>query len=263
MAGREKRARAVVSSLAGLVVLMATTLAQAAGPLVAAASDLEHALREVAGAFAHTGAEPPRLVFSSSGNLSRQIEGGAPFELFLSADERYIEQLHARGLVPDTGVLYAIGRIVLLIPHGSRLAPDATLADLGRSIDDGRLRHLAIANPETAPYGRAAREVLQHAGLWPRIERRLVIGENVAQATQFALSGNADGGIVAHSLALAADVEARATAVLLPADWHAPLRQRMALTARAGARARAFYTFLQSAAAHRILERYGFTIPSP
>lgn len=233
----------------------------AAQPAVAAAADLKFALEEAARTFTASTGRALRLTFGSSGNFAQQIANGAPFELFLSADEAYVERLVAAGLTRDAGALYAIGRIVLFVPHGSPLRPDATLADLQAAARDGRLKRFAIANPEHAPYGRAAREALQAAGAWTAVQPVLVLGENAAQATQFAASGNAQGGIVPSSLARAPDVAKRGSVVLLPETVHAPLRQRMVLTRNAGADAAAFYAWLQTKPARDIFVRHGFALP--
>jgi molybdate transport system substrate-binding protein len=228
-------------------------------PLVAAAADLRFALDEVAAQFARDTGLRVRVVYGSSGNFRRQIAEGGPFELFLSADEAYVLALAKEGYLVDDGVLYAIGRIALVIPEGSPLRPDPSLQDLAAAVAAGRVGRFAIANPEHAPYGRAAREALTAAGAWEGLQGRLVLGENVAQAAQFAVSGSAQGGIVALSLALAPGALAGARHVTIPASMHQPLRQRMALTKRATETARVFYRYLQSPAATAILQRYGFT----
>lgn len=237
--------------------------AKAAGTtaLVAAASDLKFALDEILATFqAETGLDV-RVTYGSSGNFARQIEQGAPFDLFLSADESYVERLAQRGLTRDRGVPYAIGRIVLYVPRGSPLVPDPGLRGLARRLADGSAGRIAIANPEHAPYGRAAEQALRQLGLWEAVAPRLVLGENVAQAAQFASSGNAEGGIIAYSVALAPALRDRGTFVLLPESLHAPLRQRMVLLAGASPAAAQFYEYLQAPAARAVLVRYGFTLP--
>jgi molybdate transport system substrate-binding protein len=252
-------------AVAGAFLLAAGFVAaQASGaPPVAAAADLKFALEEVAAAFARDTGRTVRLSFGSSGNFAQQIEQGAPFELFLSADENFVFRIADKGLAPDRGTLYAVGRVVLFAPHGSPLQADAALEDLAAAVTDGRLRRFAIANPQHAPYGRAAQAVLQHLGLWQDIERRLVIGENAAQAMQFAAAGSCQGGIVPLSLSRAAPIAGLGTFVLIPAEWHAtePLRQRMVLTRHAGETARAFYDYLQQPAARGILSAFGFAVP--
>ena len=257
-------ARALVR-LAGLLLLAlaaSPAAAQAdAPPVVAAASDLQVALVEIAAAFTGETGRSVRLVTGSSGNFSRQIRQGAPFQLFLSADEDYVRDLARDGFTRGEGALYAVGRVAIVVPGGSPLVADGTLDDLKAALADGRLVKFAIANPEHAPYGRRAEEVLRHRGLWDAIRPKLVIGENVSQAAQFAASGNAQGGIVAYSLALAPQLAVRSTFALIPEDWHSPLRQRMVLLRNAGPVAEAFYDYLRTPAARAILARNGFAVP--
>ncbi len=254
--------RAFVQAVAAL----ATAPARRAGatgdrPVIAAASVLQFALPELADAFAAETGQAVRLSFGSSGNLSRQIREGAPFQLFLSADEEFIAALHADGVTPDAGTVYAEGQLALIAPRGGLLTPDAGMDDLARLLDAGRIARFAIANPEHAPYGMRAREALETRGLWEAIRPALVLGENVSQAAQFALSGNAEGGLVALSLALAPQVAARGVSAPVPRDWHLPLRQRMALLPGAGDTARAFHAYLLSPPGQAILSRHGFGLP--
>jgi molybdate transport system substrate-binding protein len=231
------------------------------GPAIAAASDLQFALDEIAAQFTTDTGQPLRLVYGSSGNFARQIEQGAPYELYLSADEAFVFRLADRGFTRDHGTLYAIGRIVLFTPHGSRLGSDDGLAGVDAALERGAIRRFAIANPEHAPYGRAAEQALRHIGLWERLRPHLVYGENVSQAAQFAVSGNSQGGIIAYSLALAPSVRQRGGFALIPEDWHEPLRQRMVLTRTATPAAEAFYDYMQAEPARVIMRRYGFDLP--
>lgn len=253
--------------LLGLAVLLGNAVfgMQAARaqdvPVIAAASDLQFALTEVADAFAKESKHEVKLAFGSSGNFFRQIQQGAPFQIFLSADEQFVLDLAANGFTEGDGVLYAIGRIAIVAPHGSPLVADGGLAGLKQALADGMVTKFAIANPEHAPYGRRAEEALRHAGLWEPIKDKLVMGENVSQAAQFAVSGAAQGGIIAYSLALAPEIAKLGNSALIPADWHEPLRQRMALIKRAGETAQAFYAFMQGPAARGIMRRYGFLLP--
>ena len=253
--------------LLGLAALLGSALfgMQAARaqdvPVVAAASDLQFALHEVAAAFTKETKRVVNLTFGSSGNFYRQIQQGAPFQIFLSADEQLIFDLAAERLTVDEGALYAVGRIVIIAPKGSALEVDADLAGLKAALADGRVKKFAIANPEHAPYGRRAEEALRHAGLWEAIKDKLVFGENVSQAAQFATSGATQGGIIAYSLALSPEVSKLGTYALIPDDWHEPLRQRMALIKGAGETARLFFAFMQGRSARAIMGRYGFVLP--
>lgn len=249
------------SLLLGLLACLSLPAIAVEAPAVAAAADLQFALEAVAARFKADSGQSVRLVFGSSGNFYRQISEGAPFQLFLSADERYVEQLVAAGKTRDSGVLYAIGRIVLLAAQGSGLQVDGELQGLRAALAAGQVRRFAIANPEHAPYGQRAEEALRHAGLWDGLQGKLVLGENVSQAAQFATSGNAQGGIIACSLALAPNLAGRGEWVLIPQDWHQPLRQRMVLLNNANATSQAFYRYLQEPAARAIMAGYGFTLP--
>lgn len=235
--------------------------AQPAVPTVAAASDLKFALEEVAAQFERESGHKLRLVFGSSGNFYSQILQGAPFHLYLSADEDFVFRLADAGKTVDRGRLYARGRIGILVPHGSPLRADGELKDLAAALRDGRLRKFAIANPEHAPYGQRAEEALRHAGLWPAIRPHLVLGENISQAAQFATSGSAQGGIVALSLALAPDVAKLGQFALIPEAWHRPLLQRMVLLKGAPAPVREFHDHLSTPAAQAVMARYGFATP--
>lgn len=239
----------------------ACRVAAAAPPLVAGASDLQFALTEIAARFREATGEEVRLSLGSSGNITRQIEQGAPVELFLSADEAFIFRLAEGGHLRDRGVPYAVGRIVLLVPPASPLDAMQGMEAIRAGLDAGRIRRFAIANPEHAPYGRAARQALEASGLWDRVQPHLVLGENVSQAAQFALAGGSQGGIVAYSLVLAPAMQGRGAFALLPDGLHAPLRQRMALTRRAGPAAERFHAFVQAAPARAILRRHGFALP--
>jgi molybdate transport system substrate-binding protein len=228
---------------------------------VAAASDLQFALTDIVDRFASETGDRVELIFGSSGTLARQIQDGAPFALFLSADEAFVEQLARAGRTRDQGAQYAIGRIVLFAPPGSPLIPSEGWGGLARLIERGQVPRFAIANPDHAPYGRAAEQALRTRGLWDGLRPALVLGENVSQAAQFATTGNAVGGIIAYSLALAPAMKERGTHFLIAADDYEPLRQRMVLLANAGPVAERFYRYLQEPTARETLARYGFALP--
>lgn len=230
-------------------------------PIVAAAADLRFALEDIAAVFKEDTGASVRLSFGSSGNFARQIRQGAPFQVYLSADEAYVLGLAGDGFTRDEGTLYAVGRIVLMVPHGSPLKADGSLADLSTALAGGRVTRFAIANPEHAPYGKRAEEALRHKGLWDKIQPNLVFGENVSQAAQFATSANAQGGIIAYSLALSPTLSKLGSYALIPEDWHAPLRQRMVLLKTAGPTAERFYAYLRQPTARVIFRKYGFGLP--
>ncbi len=229
--------------------------------MIAAASDLSFALREIADQFVRDTGEQVELVFGSSGTLTRQIRDGAPFELFFSADEAFVDDLVAAELTRDRGTLYGVGRIVLFAPRNSPLIAAEGLDGLARVLAGGQITRFAIANPAVAPYGRAAEAALKKHGLWDQLQKYLVLGDNVTQAAQFATTGNAIGGIIAHSLVLAPTMRDKGTFALIPESDHPPLRQRMVLMKRSGPTAKRFYSYMQNRNSKAILERYGFTLP--
>lgn len=239
-----------------------TASAQSDIPAIAAASDLKFALEDIATRFRNDTQRDVRLSFGSSGNYFRQIAERAPFQMFLSADEGFVFRLHEAGKTEDRGVLYAVGRLVLFAPTGSPLKVDTKAAGLKAALTANQISRFAIANPEHAPYGRAAEEALRTLGMWDALQGKMVLGENVSQAAQFATSGSSQGGIFAYSLALTPSVSKLGQYVLLPEEMHKPLRQQMVLVKGAGETARAFYAYLQQPAGRKILTQYGFVLPA-
>ena len=247
-----------VTAAVVLVTMGAVRADAQSRPKVAAASSLGPALTELAARFQKDSGAGVDLVFGASGALARQIQEGAPFELFLAADEDFPNRLTKAGLTRDGGVVYAGGRLALFAPTGSPLSVDPQLAGLAALLKAGKVTRFAIANPAVAPYGAAAEAVLARRGLLAPMRPRLVMGDTVAQAAQFASTGNAVGGLIAASLALNPDFAARGRVALIDASEHPPLRHRMVLTRKAGAVAQRFYQFMQTPAAQATLGRYGF-----
>jgi len=241
-----------------LALYVSASLAQAV-PTVAAASDLKFALEEIAENYKADKGQEVRLVFGSSGVLWQQVKNGAPFGLLMSADEAYIDDLYKNGLTVGQGSLYAIGRVALLQKKGNptKLASDKD--GLIKAIIEAK--KIAIANPEHAPYGRAAKEYLTSIGVWDLAQPKLVFGENISQATMFALTGSADFAISALSLAISPQVQAQSAYVLIPDHLHKPLRQKMALIKNSASSAKDFYQYLQEPKSRQIMSRYGFTAP--
>ena len=233
---------------------------------VLAASDLKFALTDVVDQYQKQTGQSVQVNFGSSGQFARQVAQGLAADVLLSADEVYVQQLARAGHTQGEGSLYAVGRMAVLQPRRgvgtSKENVGSPLTDAGLRVLLGDLlatgRKFAIANPEHAPYGRAAREVLQHLGLWERALPRLVLGDNIAQATQFVTTGAAQAGLTALSMALAAPIAARTRHWLVPAHLHAPLRQRMVLLKNASAQAQGFFNYLQSTPVQSVLKSYGF-----
>lgn len=228
---------------------------------VLAASDLKFALTRIAAQYQKETGQAVEVSFGSSGNMARQILQGLPADLFMSADEDFVLQLARANLTRrgDTGVLYALGRIALYLAPGSPITADARLQ--GVRDQWTQVQKFALANPEHAPYGRAGREALQNLQLWDMVQPRLVLGENIAQATQYVSTGAAQAGITALSLVIAPELRGQGQFVALPPALHTPLRQRMVLLAKASEAASAFYQHLQQAPVRAQMAQYGFVPP--
>jgi molybdate transport system substrate-binding protein len=229
---------------------------------VAAAADLQFALPEIVASFHNQNPHiDVRPVYGSSGNFYSQIRNGAPFDLFLSADLEYPRLLVNEGLaLGDTLFTYAAGRLALWVPASSAL--DVETLHM-RALDAPSVKLVAIANPQHAPYGRAAEAALRHFGVYDRLAPKLVLGENIAQTLQFVQSGAADAGIVALSLAEAPGVRGQGRYWEIPLDAYPPIEQAAVLLTRArGSNAAArFRAWLKTDAAKTIFRKYGFYLP--
>jgi len=230
-------------------------------PVIAVAANLNFAMPEIVAAFKQKTGRDAKLAFGASGNFSRQIRAGAPFELFLSADEANVKALADAGVAVDGGRVYAIGRLALFAPSASAVRVDAALDGLSDALRSGAAKRVAIANPDLAPYGVAAREALRRRNLWDAVQGRIVLGENVNQAAQFALAGGVDAAFLPQSIVVAPGFAGKGRAVLLPGSLHDPIVQRMVLVKGAGETARQLYAFVLGAEGRAILERHGFGAP--
>jgi molybdate transport system substrate-binding protein len=225
---------------------------------IAAAADLQFALDEIVVLFKSSHpAVQIETIYGSSGNFSTQIRQGAPYDLYYSADIAYPRALKAEGFAASEVQPYAVGRIVLWSP--SRDAGKMTLADL----TDPAIRKIAIANPKHAPYGKRAEEALKAAGVWEKVESKLVYGENIVQTAQFVQTGNAQVGIIALSLALGPELSKQGSYALIPDKLHQPLEQGFIITKHAAdnLQAQAFARFMAGKEARTIMTRYGFVLP--
>ncbi len=228
---------------------------------VAAAADLRHALDSIGARFEVAQGVRLRITYGSSGNLARQIAQGAPFELFLAADESYADRLVADGHAEGLGFIYGVGRLALVARKESPIAVETGLQAVAIALAGNGLTRFAIANPEHAPYGARAKEALERALLWEPLQGALVLAENVAQAAQYVATGGAGAGITALPLVKAGPARDALKYGIIPANMHTPLRQRMVLTRRATPAARALYAFIASAEAQAILTDNGFEKP--
>jgi len=251
----------ILSRLIVYLILFAG-IASAQEITVAAAADMSAALPELVTAYTKKTGQVVKVSFGASGNLTNQIRNGAPFDIFFSADEQYPQQLISEGLAEkDTLYRYAVGRLVLWVPNDSPL----DLSKLGiKALLDPSVNKISIANPSTAPYGRAAEATLRHFEIYDQVSSRLVVGENISQAAQFVESGNAQAGLVALSHALAPAMKDKGRYWTVPLDAYPTLNQAAVVISKSKQQdaAKKFLEFLRSFEASSLLTRYGFSLPS-
>jgi len=252
---------AIRSAVLAFILLVAASLA-AEELSIAAASDLNFALRDIAAAYQQKSGNTLKISYGSSGNFFTQIGNGAPFDIFFSADINFPLQLQAASLTePGTLYPYTTGKIVLWVPNGSKL-------DLSRGIKvllDPAIQKIAIANPKHAPYGRAAEAALRKSGIYDKVASKLVLGENISQTSQFVETGNADVGILALSLASAPTMKNRGRYIEIAADLYPALQQAAVILKRSPHKqiAADFLEFIKSPTAQEIFQRYGFGAAQP
>lgn len=223
---------------------------------VAAASDLNFAIKDIIRDFEQNTRHEVRLTLGSSGNFYAQIMNGAPFEVFLSADTSYPRQLQAAGRVDGEIFVYGVGRVVLWASNRSGI----DVEKLGfKAFAHPSVKKVAIANPAHAPYGQAAVAAMRHAQVYDSIQNKLVFGENISQTAQFVQSGAADIGVIALSLALSEPMRKSGRYWIVPPDTYPRMEQGAVLLKGASPAARAFFEWLRSDAARKTFERYGFS----
>jgi molybdate transport system substrate-binding protein len=227
----------------------------------AAAADLQAVMPELVEQYQKQSGKTVQVVYGSSGNFYQQIQNGAPFDVFFSANLDYAKKLEAAGLAePGSLYEYATGKIVLWVPKDST----ADLKDGLRALESASVRKISIANPEHAPYGQAAVAAMQKAGVYEQVKAKLVLGENISQAASFVLSGAADAGIVALSLAMSPNMKDKGRYAEVPADSYPAIEQGCVIvkTSKKKDDARAFLEFMKSGAAAELMKRYGFGVPA-
>jgi molybdate transport system substrate-binding protein len=227
---------------------------------VAAAADLKFAMADLAAQFEKQTGNKVNVTYGSSGNFFSQLQNAAPFDLFFSADIEYSQKLESAGLAePGSLYRYAVGNLTLWAPADSQL--DFTAG--WKILLNDRVRKIAIANPEHAPYGRAAVAAMRRAGIYEQVKSKLVFGDNISQAAQFAQSGNAQVGIVALSLAISPAMHG-GKRWDVPQGMYPPIEQAAVLMKNAKNKeaARAFLDFVKTKEAQATLAKYGFTFPA-
>jgi molybdate transport system substrate-binding protein len=229
---------------------------------VAAAADLNYALSQLATRFEANSGAKVKISFGASGNLFSQIQNGAPFDLFFSADEDYPAKLASAGVAEGSSLrTYALGHLVLWVPNNSPFDPEKLRMEV---LSQPAVTRIAIANPQHAPYGRAAMAALQHYGLKDKVAGKLVFGENISQAAQFVQSGNAQAGLIAMSLAMSPAMASAGKFWVLPSDSYPELKQAVVVISASKNKkaAQAFLDFVLSPEGAATLQKYGLTPPA-
>ncbi len=231
--------------------------ALAESPRVAAAASLNYVMKQIRDAYLYETGETVDLIFGSSHNLAHQIIAGAPFDVFLSADRNAIERLQTRFMTQGEPIRYGTGRLALFISAASKLSLSEDFSSLSGLTQPNSLWRLAIANPDVAPYGRAAHEALKNSGRLNELRPHLVIGVNAMQAAQFVISGSVEAAIIPYVLARNPLFERKGRYLRVAPELYHYLGHEMILVNRAGDEAKAFYEFLQTAEARAIFASHG------
>jgi molybdate transport system substrate-binding protein len=250
----------VRSTFIQLLVILCLTASSAYAEkiTIAAAADLKFAMDEIVTGFKKN--QPGHeidVVYGSSGKFHTQIQQGAPYDLFFSADIGYPRELAKQGLAASEAKPYAVGRIVLWSAD-----MDATKMTLA-SLADPKIAKIAIANPKHAPYGKRAEEALRSLGLWDKVQSKLVFGENISQTAQYVQSGNAQVGILALALVLNPELSKKGGYYLIPDTMHNPLEQGFIITKMGASKiiAKQFADYMGSKQVRSIMTKYGFALP--
>ncbi|HVO64298.1 MAG TPA: molybdate ABC transporter substrate-binding protein [Terriglobales bacterium] len=253
------RIRIVISVLV-LVLVVCPHVCAAQQITVAAAADLQFAMQDIAARFEKQTGKTVRVIYGSSGNFFQQIENGAPFDMFFSANLDFPQKLGAAGLAdPSSFYSYARGRIAIWVPQQSKLDLSSGL----RILLDPSVKKIAIANPQHAPYGQAAVAAMRKEGMYENVKDKLVLGENISQTASFVTTGAADVGIVALSLALSANMKDKGRYVEVPANEYPPIEQACVILSASKNKglAEEFLAYIKTAGVADVLQRYGFDLP--
>ncbi len=243
--------------LAVFFIFTGSVFAQVA--TIAVAANMKDAFAEIAAEFKSAGKPEMRMVYGSSGNFAAQIMNGAPFSLFIAADEQFPLELFKNGKAVDDGSVYAIGKLVIITKTSSGIHLLDGKADIAKAIT--KANKVAIAKPELAPYGRAAVQYLKAEGLWDLAKDKLVYADNIGAATTYVASGAADLGFTAFSLAKSPELLKQTSYVAVDTKLYEPIKQRMVLIKGAPQEAQDLYRFMQGPKAKAILQKYGYSTP--
>ncbi len=231
-------------------------------PTIAAAASLRYALDEIAKRYEKDTGKSVKITYGATGTLVHQIEAGAPFEALFAADDESVMKLARAGKTEGEPIVFARGELSVAAPKGSPVAVDADLEGLRAALAAGKVKNIAIANPETAPYGRAAQEALKKAALWDEVQPLLVIGQNIGQTAAFISTGAAEVGFIAQSLAISKEIAPKINAAVVQGAWHQAIDHGMAVIKDASPEAKAFAAFVRGPRGREVLEASGFSVPT-
>ncbi|HST09992.1 MAG TPA: molybdate ABC transporter substrate-binding protein [Terriglobales bacterium] len=249
------------SLLAAVAFLLTAELGAAQEFTVAAAADLQFAMQDITAKFQQKTGNNVKIIYGSSGNFAQQLQNGAPFDMFFSANLDYPKQLEAAGLTePDTFYQYAKGKLVVWVPNDSQVDVHSGL----QSLSGPSIKKIAIANPQHAPYGKAAVSAMQKEGIYDKVKDKLILGENISQTASFVVSGSADVGILALSLALSPNMKDKGRYAEIPGADYPPIEQACVIlrSSKNMALAKSFLDFVKTDAIRELLRGYGFEVPA-
>jgi molybdate transport system substrate-binding protein len=247
--------------ITALLLFLGVAFCEAQEITVAAAADLQFVMQDIAARFQKDTGKSVKLIYGSSGNFFQQIQNGAPFDMFFSANVDYAKKLEAAGLTePGTLYQYAVGKIVIWVPSGSKLDVSSGL----QALLNPAIKKIAIANPQHAPHGQAAVAAMKKENVYDKVTDKLVLGENISQTASFVMSGSADVGIVALSLALSANMKDKGRYAEIPAGDYPPIEQACVVLKSSQQKdvAKAFLTFIKTPAVADLFRSYGFDVPN-
>jgi molybdate transport system substrate-binding protein len=245
--------------LIAFIAICGANIALANPPTIVVAANMKPAMEDIYQQYKATTGQEFRIIYGASGNLTRQIQQGAPFNLFVSADENFPLVLSKEGFAVDDGKVYAIGRLAMIANKGAGIKLSLKEDDLKKIISN--TNKVALAKPDIAPYGKAAVEFLTKIRLINLAKEKFAYGENISSATNFVVVGAAHVGFTAYSLAISKEVAKDVEYVLIPENFHEPIRQRMVLLKNPPQSVKDFYTYMQSPKARDILKAHGYSLP--
>ena len=228
---------------------------------MAIAANMTYAMAEIIDKFETETGNKVRVSYGSSGNFTRKLLQGAPYELFLTAHRKYMDKLLKETDIIQNSTVYALGRIGFFAPNDSGLAEIENLNAIIKALQFGQYQRMVIANPEHAPYGIAAQQALQQSGLWTIKRKRLLLAENASQAAQFSVSGGIDVGIIPYSLAIVPEIAQQGQFFMAPESWHEPIEQHLIIMRNASETTKQFYNYLLSDNSKATLQKYGYAVP--